>query len=121
MKLRQGFVSNSSSSSYLIQVNERPEKCEHCGHRAPDFISAMEQACAGTNDPDGSYIHTSLDSLKSAVQERISWYQLGEPSWEELVSVYKNLEDGGTYAWIQVGYHNEPVNELGSAARTGGE
>jgi len=121
MKTRQGFVSNSSSSSYLIQVNEQgAEKCEHCGHQPPGFLQAMERVCSSTQDPDESRIDTGIDSIKETLKERISWYEIGNKSWEELVSVYKKIEDDGTYAWLRVGYHNELVNALFDEAQESG-
>ena len=43
MKRRSGFVSNSSSSSYIIAI--KPGKpCEHCGRSDPDILTAIRQA-----------------------------------------------------------------------------
>jgi hypothetical protein len=41
MKIRNGFVSNSSSSSFLLYIT--PTKlCKHCGRKDPDILDIIE-------------------------------------------------------------------------------
>jgi len=42
MKVRSGFVSNSSSSSFLIAYTE--DKCEHCGRSDLDIAELVRQS-----------------------------------------------------------------------------
>ena len=46
MKTRNGFVSNSSSSSFVIAV-KRNDRCVHCGRKDPDFIDEVEKRSLG--------------------------------------------------------------------------
>jgi hypothetical protein len=48
MKTRSSFVSNSSSSSFIIQVNTNKTKCPTCGHKI-DTLKLIQEL-SGTND-----------------------------------------------------------------------
>ena len=60
MKIRQGFVSNSSSSSFIIAISkESSEKCEHCGRGGTSLLKFF------TDDFGGSY-YGNDDSVLNA-------------------------------------------------------
>jgi len=41
MKVRTGFVSNSSSSSFIAAVKRKGEPCDKCGRTDPDFLGLL--------------------------------------------------------------------------------
>ena len=44
MKIRHGFVSNSSSSSYILEIKEKIKNvCPTCGRYDPHFTNMLEQ------------------------------------------------------------------------------
>lgn len=43
MKVRNGFVSNSSSSSYIIKIHNQ-EPCPHCGRSTPNIVDHIKNA-----------------------------------------------------------------------------
>jgi hypothetical protein len=49
MKIRKGFVSNSSSSSYIIAIHES-EKCPHCGRSNDLTKHDIEEMFSYTNN-----------------------------------------------------------------------
>ena len=49
MKIRDGFVSNSSSSSFVILLKKESDKCELCGRSDPNFINLLENSGSSQN------------------------------------------------------------------------
>lgn len=47
MKIRSGFVSNSSSSSYIIAINSNGEPCNKCGRKDLDIIELINTVDQG--------------------------------------------------------------------------
>ena len=53
MKIRNGFVSNSSSSSFILGIlNNAEDKCPHCGRGDTDIIGLMEKTDDGETTID---------------------------------------------------------------------
>lgn len=50
MKIRNGFVSNSSSSSYIIKVTGAKEACPTCGNKTLDIIEHIQKNCSEYNE-----------------------------------------------------------------------
>lgn len=67
MKIRTGFVSNSSSSSYVIALN-KINACPHCGRGddADDFIRLCQRA--GDCDTEVRDIQDRLDTLETEIR-----------------------------------------------------
>ena len=57
--------------------------------------------------------------IKRTLTERLSYYEAGEDSWEEVMKALNSLDDGGTYVWIRMGFHNAAAQHfLGEATRS---
>jgi len=44
MKFRKGFVSNSSSSSFILAIRKDLDVCSHCGRSDPSFFELVERS-----------------------------------------------------------------------------
>jgi hypothetical protein len=114
MKTRNGFVSNSSSSSFIIALKQTKEVCPHCGRSDPDFLDLIE----GMGGHDG-YETTQLISKGSQDLES-SWAdQYGErfmSNNQDVIEKAKLLEsEGWTIAHIEVSYHDQPTHDIMSS------
>ena len=71
MKIRNGFVSNSSSTSFVIAFkNEEPKKCPTCGRTDPytnNIIYEIENSC----NTDTMVEHYTTDEIISDLENNI--------------------------------------------------
>ena len=83
MKIRNGFVSNSSSSSFIIAIKQINIPCPHCGSKDPDFLNMIEQS--------NNYIDDNRVNTKET-KETLDYIEENEKTWMD-PEEYKKLED----------------------------
>jgi len=108
MKIRNGFVSNSSSSSFIIAFKECVP-CSHCGRKDTDILKAIEENDHGMENNRIYAIGTNV--LKAIGEHFYSVYS------EERIAELKGLieqyiKDGYTVADISISYHSDILNGL---------
>lgn len=97
MKIRTGFVSNSSSSSFVIAFKES-DKCPHCGKSEQNFLDAVRNSRSGCSGNKVQAI--GLDAVLGMML-----YQDAEV--EEIAKVKNTkLEDGEDLAFVEISYHD---------------
>ena len=104
MKIRNGFVSNSSSSSFILAIDESENvRCPHCGRRDPDFFDLMEKF-----DNDGE---TQINAIGyKEVIEALGGYD-GDYYVAKVKSYHEKYPEE-QIVYCDISYHNEMVKEL---------
>ena len=85
MKTRNGFVSNSSSSSFIIAIKKTNIPCPHCGRKDPDFLDMVENSSIYNEDDN------RIDARET--EETLKYIEDNEKGWVE-AEEYKKIEDG---------------------------
>lgn len=84
MKIRNSFVSNSSSSSYIIRVLKQPAKCPTCGRTSTSLIEYLDNC--KDYDLETSHIeYSSSQEIIAHVKEEIKHI-------EEQINQYTNYD-----------------------------
>lgn len=109
MKIRLGFVSNSSSSSFIIAFKKPSEKpCPTCGHKDVSIVDLINTTNDGESEVGGIGYKEVLRYMNESY-----W---GDSTQNEFLNVRKEMlklkKEGYDFAELAVSYHNETLNEL---------
>jgi len=132
MKIRSGFVSNSSSSSFIVAYKMQ-DKCEHCGRSDSDLSDTFKKE-------DGKYYdetHLIAKGLKGITDKLREDYEDEAQSWEsdtednseekkhafvqfasQTASVSKWADKGYELMWVRVSYSDTEM--FNSVLKTSG-
>jgi len=105
MKIRNGFVSNSSSSSFIIAISNNIHKCKTCGNKEGIEIEDLINFITNTNDCDTEIEHYELTS---EIFRRENKY-LEEEEIKMIVDKINNKHDNERIMEINVGYNNKHI------------
>jgi hypothetical protein len=112
MKTRNGFVSNSSSSSFIVAVKQHSDACPTCGRRDPDFLDMVEHM--GNSDGyETTKLHhrTAQDIWEKGEESR--GYQPQNRGKSPLFGVMVDAEHKGyKVAEIEISYHDTSTTEM---------
>lgn len=111
MKIRKGYVSNSSSSSFIIAYNDKKVefKSENGGvirFGPHDFYDHL-QSCSGSNSESTQLEANGKDNILSAINDWSSYsVSDGKDYYKDLKESIKN-SDEENIIMFDIGYHDE--------------
>ena len=118
MKTRFGFVSNSSSSSYVVAVFKK-DKCPHCGRTDPNFLDIVEAIGArSSGESECTQLHErGTKEIERYLVEGLKMDEWRLPEeiteWEDVLVVSKKAEKKGyEVARIEISYHDNASIEM---------
>ena len=109
MKIRNGFVSNSSSTSFIVALNPK-DKCPHCGRSSMDIMDLIERN-SGNNETEVR--RTDPSNLLENLQQEIYSNQLDLEKWVDMNNEDTITNTYGCYSYTyKVSKLREWANEV---------
>jgi hypothetical protein len=113
MKIRNGFVSNSSSSSFVVAV-KKTDACPHCKRSDPNFLDLVENVGKDTDGYEQTQLHArGADNVIKQIKQDSGEYHGFDDDIVNLQPVLEKAEKlGYEIGYIEVSYHDGVINEM---------
>ena len=123
MKTRSGFISNSSSTSFIIAIkkqglNKLTKPCKCCGVTYIPLLKFMGECCKDYGNSEASELEaTGRDDILAKWKEYTGWSQHSEEEEaKKAADLEKKLAEYGDkkwdLAWVQISYHDDILKTL---------
>lgn len=114
MKIRQGLISNSSSTSFIVSY--KPGKiCECCERKSVDIYEQLEHNHFG-NDDYQIYAQ-GIENIKQEIKD--NWY---DDNKEEMIKKLDSIPKDHEVIYFSISMHDfHMINEIESIEKTGGK
>jgi len=114
MKHRIGFVSNSSSTSFIIAFKVPGEICECCGRKDINIVRTVENSSCGDDEVDRYGAIEVIAELENRIEE-LKCYNPKEEYVVETQNLIEEIKckekEGYEIAEVSISYHNEFLND----------
>lgn len=120
MKTRQGFVSNSSSSSFIVGLKVDSTECPHCHRKDANFFDRLE--ALGDRTWDESRVRArGVDKVLAQLKDY--YYGSGDTeTYQRLSAEVVSLSHAGwEVGSVDISYHDEALNDEFRALRDAGK
>lgn len=114
MKIRNGFVSNSSSASFIVAVKLQ-EKCPHCGRSDLNFLDLVETIGAKADYEDTELKSRGAQKIWDRLESEILPYCADEEKkeWEKIFGIMVEAEHKGyEVGEVEISYHDRNTEGL---------
>jgi hypothetical protein len=103
-KQRLGFISNSSSSSFIIKVKNANKVCKHCHQALPSVIKEIEQS----DNEDNEIIASGAEEVKNYILNYSEY--LDEPE-EGLLTELEKTDAPEEFFVVEISNHDLKIRE----------
>ena len=114
MKLRNGFVSNSSSASFIVAVKQG-EKCPHCGRTDVDFLDLVEAMGSKADSEDTELKARGSEQIWGRLTKDVLQY-CGEEEKKKFEKIFGLMltaeEKGYKVGEVEISYHDPSTENL---------
>lgn len=111
MKIRSNYVSNSSSSSFIIEFGNREDNVTISGEEISmqDFLDAFYPNCFETEIKEITDDREDKKELIKVIDEYINWSS--DEDKNKLTELKKDIQTSEkTFARFDISYHNKALN-----------
>lgn len=110
MKIRTGFVSNSSSASFVVAIR-KTHPCPSCGRGDVDLLDIVEHIGRGADYEDTELKARGAQLIRER-WKKDKWCD-EQDQYKELYALMEEAERKGyTVGEIEVSYHDTATNDL---------
>ena len=115
MKIRNGFVSNSSSSSFIVAVKCHSDTCPTCRRKDPDFLYMVSHMGDSSGFNSTRVNHRTVQNIRDKWGGFPSYLPEGREN-EEKSSLFELMVDaehkGYEVAYINISYNDHVTTEM---------
>jgi len=114
MKTRTGFVSNSSSTSFIIGLGHPAEPCPHCGRGGDDLVRILESHNHYETELEWSDPSERLEELDREIREYTDkgWEDDTEYLEDEKKLIVEARKKFPQVIGVSVSYHDEFLSHM---------